>query len=90
MPKDVLSSSNASIPVVAYSIKKKNAFYFPSRAVKRPDAEGFISENVASVLLPVGNGKSPTFHNQCHLNDARIVVLCNCAVNILHLHLCVF
>lgn len=66
MLKDVFSSSNASIPVVAHSVRKNNAFYFPSQAVKQPDAEEFISENVNSVLLPVGNGKSPSFHTRCH------------------------
>lgn len=58
--------------MVVRSIKNKNAFFFPSRAVKTPDAEEFILENAGSVLLPAGSGESPLFHNQCHLNDASI------------------
>lgn len=72
--------------MVVHCIKNKNAFYFPFRAAKTPDAEEFILKNGDTVLLPVGNGESPTFHNQCHLNGANVLFfnIYNCVVNILH------
>lgn len=62
--------------MVVRSVKNKNACLFPSRAVSTPDAEEFILESVASVLLPVGRGKSPLFHNKYHLNDASVSYNC--------------
>lgn len=62
--------------MVVHSIENKNAFFFPFRAVKTPDAEEFILENAGSVLPPV---ESSSFHNQYHLNNDSVSY--NCAEN---------